>query len=385
MKNKKLRIAFDASPLLVNKTGVGYYIERLVANLAQKYPKDIELVGFYYNFIGKRKVAGFPTAPNIHYRPIRLMPGKIIYQLRRWGIEVPVELFIKEKVDFILFPNFLGYPSWRHTPSAPVIHDLTYLDLPQYVAAKNGSDLRRFVPKEIDRSSFVVTVSNFSRDGLVKNYGVDPQDVVVTYIPPQEFKPYSQKECESALKDAGITKPYILFVGTIEPRKNIPSLIDAYQGLPNNIRDKYSLVIAGRIGWNCDKEIERLKLAQNQGLDVHHLGYVDDKTKAVLYQKATIFAHASEYEGFCMPLTEAMSHGVPCCLSDIPVFHEVAGDAALYFNHKNIASITSCLQKALEPNKLKSMGQASSKRAGQFNWDDVSQKLLNAIKQAVSS
>jgi len=100
MKTKPIRIAFDASPLLVNKTGIAYYIERVVSQLAEKYPDEIELVGFYYNFLGKRKSTNFPTAPNISYHEVKYIPSKIIYQLRRWNIEFPLEMLIYKRVDF---------------------------------------------------------------------------------------------------------------------------------------------------------------------------------------------------------------------------------------------------------------------------------------------
>lgn len=384
MSHKKIRIAFDASPLLINKTGVGYYVDRMAASLAKNYADQVELVGFYYNFLGKRKVVGFPQAPNIRYRPVRFIPSKVVYQLRRWGIEVPVELFVKERVDFILFPNFLDYPSLRHTPTAPVIHDLTFVDLPQYVASKNGSDLRRFVPRAVNRSKFTIVVSEFTKDRMVDHYGIDPNKVVVTHVPPEPVRNYTEQECEATLKELGVTKPYIMFLGTVEPRKNIPALIDAYAALPKKLRDTYALVLVGRIGWNCDKEIARIKQAKADGLDVLHLGYVDERARATLYKKATIFSHASSYEGFGMPELEAMSYGIPCCVSGIPVHREICGDAALYYDQTNVAAITKALQQALEPTTRKRLSKASLARNNQYSWDKVAKTLFTAIKRAVS-
>ncbi|HET8669644.1 MAG TPA: glycosyltransferase family 1 protein [Candidatus Saccharimonadales bacterium] len=377
---RPLKIIFDASPLLVNKTGVAYYTERLITHLAKEYPQDIELVGFYYNFLGRRSVSHFPKAPNIRYRPVRLLPSKVLYQLRRWGIEIPLEVLTKEKGDFVLFPNFLGWPSLFHAPAAPVIHDLTYVDLPQYVSAKNGSDLRQFVPKQLKRSCFAVTVSNFSREGIIKNYGLEADDVIVTHIPPETPHFKKQDDLRTLLRSQGIDKPYILFIGTIEPRKNIPRLIDAYARLPETTRQKYSLVIVGRIGWNCDKEVERLKDAREQELDVRHVGYVDDKTKEALFQGATLFVHASEYEGFGMPVLEAMSYGVPCCISDIPVFREVIEDAAVYFDCREIGSIANSLEKTLRSNALlKKLHGKSLEQAAKFNWEEAAAALYDRI------
>src|SRR6266542_2739267 len=210
MMKKPLKIIFDASPLLVNKTGVAYYIERLITQLAAQYPDDIELVGFYYNFLGRRSTAGLPLAPNLRYRPVRFLPSKLVYQLRRFGLQIPLEVLAKERADFVLFGNFLGYPMLRKTPSAPVIHDLTFLDLPQYVSAKNQKDLARFVPQQIKRSSFVITVSNFSKQRIEEAYQVPAERILVTHIPPEQPTIYSQSEINRTLKAAGVTQPFLL-------------------------------------------------------------------------------------------------------------------------------------------------------------------------------
>jgi glycosyltransferase involved in cell wall biosynthesis len=382
---KPLKIAFDASPLLVNKTGVAYYIERLVTELARKYPEQVELVGFYYNFLGRKSAEHMPAMPNVHYRPVKFIPSKIVYQLRRWNIEIPVEVYLKEKVDFILYGNFLGYPSLRHTASAPVVHDLTYLDLPEYVAAKNRSDLERFVPKEIKRSRFVVTVSDFSKQKIAATYGVAADDVLVTPIPPIPPTLHSEAERAKKLSELGIDKPFVLFVSTIEPRKNVISLIDAYEALPEKRKQDAMLVIVGRMGWNCEAEAVRLQKAKDDGLNVLHVGYVDDETKSILFESATIFSSASYYEGFGMPVLEAMSYSRPCAVSDIQVFHEVAGDAGAYFDPHNIPSITNTLEMLLgDANKRQTLAKQGKARADSFRWDDVATSLFEKINKSIT-
>lgn len=383
MKNKKpLKIAFDASPLLVNKTGIAYYIERLISQLANQYPDEIELVGFYYNFLGRRSSDHFPAAKNIRYRPVRFIPSKVVYQLRRFGIEIPLELLTKERSDFVLFGNFLGYPSIFKTSAVPVVHDLTYLDLPDYVAAKNRSDLSRFVPQQIHRSRFVVTVSDFSKQKIHDIYGVPTNDILVTPIPPE--KPYivSEQTRIKSLQNLGITKPFILFVSTIEPRKNVLALIDAYLNLSTELQEKYTLVITGRAGWNCEKEISHLKEVQEQGKNVIYAGYVTDEEKAALYQSATIYSSPSHYEGFGMTILEAMSYGRPCVLSNISVFKEVAGEAAVYFDQTDIADISAKLTSTLNnPGQLAALSKEGLQQAASFKWEDVAASLYTTIRQ----
>lgn len=382
---KPIKIVFDASPLLVNKTGVAYYIERTISQLAARYPNDVELVGFYYNFLGRRSANHFPQAKNIRYRPVRFIPSKVIYQLRRFGIEIPLEVLTKERADFALFGNFLGYPSLYKTPAAPVVHDLTYLDIPEYVAAKNRSDLTRFIPQQIKRSKFVVTVSAFSKKKIEQYYRLGPDKVLVTPIPPPQAMWLNKAVVSDQLAQLNITKPFILFLSTIEPRKNLVNLIDAYAKLPAKLRTQYSLVIAGRTGWNCDAEITALSQAKANGLDIIHVGYISDDAKAVLYQSATLYVNSSSYEGFGMPILEAMSYGCPCALSDIEVFHEVAGHSARYFNHQSAQSISQTLQVILTDAKLqKELHTAGERQVKRFDWAEVADSIYKKITQTLA-
>lgn len=381
---KKIKIVFDASPMLVNRTGVGYYTERLIRELARAYP-HIQLIGFYYNFLGKRSASHFPQAPNIIYKGIHFLPSKVTYQLRRWHIEFPVELLSGTKADFILYPNFLGYPSIFRTPAAPVIHDLTYKDLPEYVAAKNQKDLERLVPKEIKRSDFLITVSQFSKENIVATYHIDPSDIMVTTIPPVKPVMHDVQTSTNTLKTLGINQKFILTLGTIEPRKNIIKLLSAYTQLPQSIRDEYALVVAGRIGWNCEAEVAELAKVTRKGYKVHHLGYVSDADREVLYQSASLFVTASHYEGFGMPILEAMNYGTPCAVSDIPVFHEVGGDNAIYFNQDKPSVIAGRLESILSSQELlDEYGERAKIQAAKFSWDDVAKRIFEKIVQTIS-
>ncbi|HSX35143.1 MAG TPA: glycosyltransferase family 1 protein [Candidatus Saccharimonadales bacterium] len=381
---RKIKIVFDATPMVVNKTGVAYYIERLAVQLATQYPDEVKLVGFYYNFLGRRDASHLPRRANLSYTGASIIPSKIVFQLRRWGIEVPIEFLAMQKADFILYGNFLSHPSLFHTPSAPVIHDLTYLDLPAYVSPKLRRDLERFVPKAIQRSRFVVTVSEFSKQRIMSHYRVPAEDILVTLIPPVPPVRLSAERCRAILKENGITKPYILFVGTIEPRKNIIGLVEGYLQLPKKVRDEYQLVLAGRVERFASAEEARLHDALNQGQNVTHLGYISDEVKDALYQSAAMFAHASEYEGFGMPVLEAMSHGVPCALSDIPVFREVAGNSAVYFDYRKPEAIARAMQKILEsPGRHAELSKLAKQRAGSFSWQKVATDLYETIRSSL--
>jgi glycosyltransferase involved in cell wall biosynthesis len=381
MKTAKLHILFDANSLLGNRTGIGHYTARLIRHIAEQYP-NVELTGYYYNFLGRKQPPTTPAAPNITYRPILLLPGPFVNLLRRLRIEVPIELLAFKRADFVLYPNFLSHPSLFHAPNAPVIHDLTYLDYPASGSDKNIRDLQMFVPRVIARASFIVTVSEFSKRRIEEAYDVPAESIITTFIPPNEVLRVGGRRQAELLEAKGITKPYIFFLGTMEPRKNVSSLLEAYTMLPEALRQTYSLVLAGKIDWKYQETLTRLEGLQKDGYDIHYLGYVDDDTQAALYQGARLFVLPSLYEGFGMQIAEALSYGVPCALSDIPVFHEVGGDSVSYFDHTNPRAIAKSLQENLEsprPKAAKLQKQLSSYPT----WPSITAKLIERIQQVM--
>jgi glycosyltransferase involved in cell wall biosynthesis len=287
MSAKRTRILFDAHPLLGQKTGVGYYTESLVRALAAKHPDDLELVGYYHNFLYRKRTPDLPAAPNIHYRRIAFMPGQIVNLLRRYHIVLPVELLTLTKADFIFYPNFLGLSSVFKTPSANVIHDLTFIDLPDYVAKKNLSDLLRFIPDNIKRSRFIVTVSDFGKNRIHEEFHISKEDILVTPIPPEEPRKFSAAAAQQTLKKLGVRGKYILTLGTVEPRKNLINMLDAYLSLPDRVQQEYAFVSAGKIGWNCEAEVARLAELQEAGKNIIRVGYVSEAERSVLYHNAT--------------------------------------------------------------------------------------------------
>lgn len=378
MSARPVTILFDANPLLGSKAGVGYYTAGLIDALSKKYATDVKLVG-YYSSLRRNRHSELPTSPNLSYKRI-LVPRKVINLLRRLRINPPIELLTLTRADFILFPDFLGLNSLFNTPSAPVIHDLTFVDLPEYVSRKNRQDLLTFVPKRIRKSKFVITVSEFSKQRIQEAFGVPSDQVIVTPIPPEIPQTQARQSQQRLLKELGIPGKFILTLGTIEPRKNIPNMIDAYLQLPQKVQQEYTFVITGRIGWNCDREVALLEQMKREGKNILHAGYVDEATRAALFHEATLFTWASHYEGFGIPILEAMSCGIPCAVSDIPVFREVAKDTALYFNQNNPAAIATAWQKLLSDHALRErLGKAGKRHASSYRWDTVAESLYKRI------
>jgi glycosyltransferase involved in cell wall biosynthesis len=381
MKKTKLHILFDANPLQGNRTGIGHYTARLIQNIAEQYP-DIHLTGYYYNFLGRKLPPISPAASNITYRPILLLPGPLVNILRRkLHVELPIELLTFTRADFVLYPNFLGHPSLFRSPSAPVIHDLTFRDHPTSGSDKNIRDLQKFVPKVIKRSSFIITVSEFSKHRIAEEYNIPEESIVTTFIPPTEVLRIDKKKQVQILQNKGIIKPYVFFLGTMEPRKNISALLEAYTYLPIKLRKAYSLVLAGKIDWKYQETLAKIQQLQADGSDIHYLGYVDDDMQASLYQGAALFVLPSLYEGFGMQIAEALSYGLACAVSDIPVFHEVGGSAVSYFDHRNPHDIAGVMERSLAANT--SRAQLQRHLSTYPTWADIVTRLVGRIHKAL--
>jgi glycosyltransferase involved in cell wall biosynthesis len=376
-----LRIGFDATWLVqAHKSGVGYYLQNLITTLAAAHPDDLILTGHYY--AGSRTSETLLQAPNLNYQVSRLLPLKLVNMLRRVHIEVPFELLLKKRSDFLLFPAYTSYPSLFRTPSTVVIYDLAFRDMPETLSPRNQQDLVRNVPHSLARARFITTISNWTKQRLMDTYHLT-KPMVVTYIPPLPPKPVP--DAAATVRALNITKPFILFVGTLEPRKNILGLLSAYEMLPAELRISYSLVLAGGEGWQDDAIKQKLHQLAQEGFDIIPTGYVSDEQKEALYDRATVLALVSFYEGFGMTLLEAMTHGTAVLASDIPVFHEVCGAGAAYVDPNNQVAITDSLSLLLRSSadreKLIAAGKQNLER---FSWDSVVHAVYDQIKQTLA-
>lgn len=382
---KTIKILFDAGPLVNGKiSGVGKYTQGLVSELAKSYPESLELVGHYFDFMGKKDLSALPKAQNIRYRKTVVLPGKIFNMLRRLGFWIPFELLTKERGDFHLFPGFVGWPSLFKTASAPVIHDVTYIDFPQYVSPVARNDLQKLVRPTIKRSAFVLTISESSKAGIAKEYGDLDKPILVEHIPPVGLLKISDSEAKDAIRELGINESFILFLGNIEPRKNLVGLLNAYSLLPDTTREQYGLVLAGGSGWQDEEILEKIKSLRALGSKIYQTGYVSDEQRSALYMKATVFVLPSHYEGFGMPLLEAMTYQTPVLASNITALKEVAEDSALYCDPNSSEDIANKLKQLLDDKTLqKQLISKGNERLKDFSWEKVTKDLYEQIVKAV--
>ncbi|MGH7218323.1 MAG: glycosyltransferase family 4 protein [Candidatus Microsaccharimonas sp.] len=372
-----MKIRLDLSPLASqHRSGVAQYTRLLSEALAST--DGTSLYGHYFDFLNRQpkpELSIQPKKTNVN----KLVPLRFYAKSQSYNIAPPFDLFLP-KVDLTIFPNFATWPAINSKHTATVIHDLTYLYFPEVVEEKNLAHLRRVVPGSIKKADFIITVSKSVKAELIKEFGLAPEKCVVTPIPSDEsFFTIASKEQISAVKEKYKISPdkkYLYFIGNLEPRKNLKTLIEAYRLLPKEAKDEYSLILAGGKGWKTEETQQALDEAIKAGEDIKHLGFIDQKDSPVLYQGASLFVMPSLYEGFGMPVLEAMASGTPVVASDIPVLREVGSTYASYANPHSPESFKDAILEALtKPTPKRSDLQ---KNVTRYSWEDNVNKIIKA-------
>lgn len=319
---------------------------------------------------------------NLSLHSIKFVPHKLYNKLSSFGAMPPCDITLPE-ADLTIFPNYIAWPTVKSKLTATVIHDLTFLYYPEH--AEGGSlrnlkedhatYLRRVVKHAVKRSDFIITVSESVKVEISEAFNLHPDRIFVT--PNTPAVEYFQPRTSDAFKKFAIpTEKYLLHIGTLQPRKNPLGVVEAYLQLPEAIRKEYSLVLAGGWGWKSDDIKEAVQEAQRKGENIITTGYYDFADVNALYQQAAACIMFSHYEGFGMQALEAMASNTPVIASNIPVFREIAGDAALYTRANDPADlsekITSLLGNPALQDKLVRKGQKNLER---FSWERTTESL----------
>ena len=377
-----MRVFVEGGCLLRERSGVGQYTKALIEALLPLRPADrFTIFGFF--FAGKRFAPPIPPRENLDYRLIRYFPGKGYSFLFRKLAAPPVDLLLGARPDLCFFPNFVRFPLALREPSVIVIYDLSFLLHGRYVAPRNREYLKEFVPRSIRKAERIVTISENSRREIVENYRVAPERVAIVppAVDPGHFRRRPEEEVREVLARHGITKPYILFTSTIEPRKNILGLLEAYAALPRELRSSHGLVLVGGKGW-LDEEIHR-RLGELSHLDVRLTGYVGDRDLPALYSGASVFVYPSFYEGFGMPPLEAMACGVPVVTSRNSSLPEVVGDAGILVDPGDPSAIAQAIQEVLcSPARAADLSRRGLERSRAFRWDESARRLATVFEEA---
>lgn len=330
----------------------------------------------------------FGKSQNFSYRYQRFFPFKIFYKLYKWGINVPLELFFPPKADepaydLYFFPNFVIYPH-LDGKNVVVVPDLSFEKVPQYADRENVEFLRKFVPSSAASADQIVTISNYTKEELIKTYGLPERKIIVAYpgVDQEIFYPRSTKEKEGIKKKYGIKKPFILFLGTLEPRKNIPAVIGAFAGLKN--RKNYNLVLAGKRGWMYGEIFQAIRQLGIEE-DVIFTGYVPDHDRPILMSAAEVFVFPSFFEGFGMPVIEAQACGTPVVTSNTTSLPEAAGEGAVLVDPQSTKELGAAIKDILNsPRIRKTLVEKGLVNAKKFRWEESAKKVIGIFNQILS-
>ncbi len=289
----------------------------------------------------------------------------------RWLPAVETEL----RGDAILYPYWPSPP--RRRPGAPpaaiFVYDLAFRLRPAEVPWQQRIYLGSILRPALEQAAAVMVISEKTRQDLLDCFPIPGLDAKTSVVP----LGFDTTQAAGPLPE-GLQPGFILAVGTIEPRKNYPRLLAAYRALRSRI-DAPPLVIAGRPGWAFGDTLERIRTEPG----VRYLGHVDDATLAALYESAAVLAFPSLYEGFGLPLLEAMARGLPGVVGNVGAMPELAGDAAVLVDPEDVESIAAGLERVLGDAALRARLSAEGrKRAAGFSWErsaDLTREVLRKI------
>lgn len=369
------------------KTGVGYYEQVLIGQLNDVIEdNDHELC------LGAFKDSELTDSDNEIV--VSKYSSRVLRKLLAYKIGIKPEKVWTQNFDAYIFPDYFLLPSRKKT--AVTIHDLTFLDKPEYMADTRNrivdffypgitTVLRRIVPYSISKADVVIAISETMREKLINKYSIDPSKVIAQGIPPS--KEFTSRKIT---KPQGLeipTKNFIYYQATLEPRKNHMVLLRAYRLLPEDVRKSTSLVLAGKLGWKYEETLNLIKKLQLSGENIVHLNYVDELERLYLYQHALFYIQPSHDEGFGMPLLEAMACHTPVLCSDIEIFHEVCEDASLYFDKDSPDSIAEIILKALENENTRNNLVKKGTQRVEFYKSDLSgiKKILTKLGVTIAS
>ena len=373
-----MRLGIDFTSASRERAGIGRYARELIRALSR-----IDQTNSYVLFVPRdahAELLQFAWPSNFKIVRAPLTERYLAALWHRARVPLPIETFIGA-VDVFYSPDFLLPPSFARRKLVTV-HDLSYVRVPECFPAPLLNYLNRAVPRSVARADMILADAASTQRDLIDVYRVPPEKIRVLYsgVDPR-FHPNVSVESRARVRELTHGKPYLLSVSTIQPRKNYVRLIEAFAKITSDklpITD-LQLVISGAKGWMFEavfQAVERLNLRDR----VLFPDFVSDDDLPALYAGATLFVYPSLYEGFGLPVAEAMACGAPVVSSNASSLPEVGGDAVLYFDPRNVDAIAETIRRALSDeslqNYLRARGIAQAKK---FSWDQAARELLQYL------
>jgi glycosyltransferase involved in cell wall biosynthesis len=374
-----MRIALDGVPLAEPKTGIGHYTFELARGLAALAPEyDFELVA-HVPIQTTVEGAFEDTLP----ANLRAVHARVNSLTRRWWT-IGLPLYVQQNGITLFHGTNYKIPLWNRCRTIVTIHDLSLLLHSHTHEAELVRRARRRLPATARMASKIITDSESVKREICEHLNIKPEKIAVVPLAPRRaFRPVAAEQCVEARRRLGVEDQFLLFVGTVEPRKNLLTLVRAFGELMRHTNLRTQLVIAGQKGWLTE---ELFALIEQSGLGPRILftGYISDEDLAALYSSCRVCVYPSLYEGFGLPPLEAMSCGAPVITSRIPVIMETVGEAARLVEPTGVSELAASIADICgsEEERLR-LSTAGSARAAQFTWERTARLTLDVYREVL--
>jgi glycosyltransferase involved in cell wall biosynthesis len=371
-----LTVGVDATAAARQTAGIGRYTRQLLGALAVRGDVDFRLFYCAPNSTAARLPA-LPASTRIRALPLSDRVTNAIWHRAR--LPIPVESFLG-RLDLFHSPDFTLPPVLA--PSVVTVHDLAFLTVPECAYPTLRAYLETVVPRSARNADHIIAVSHSTRRDVINRFGIAPEKVTTVYeAAGPEFYPETAERVELSLHEIGVVRPYILTVGTLEPRKNYERLLDAYSRMLERGAHQ-DLIVAGRPGWMFQPMLDRIT---SLGIsDRVRIVQPDDALLRALYSGADAFVYPSLYEGFGIPVLEALACGAPVACSNTSSLPEVLGDAGLGFDPRSVEEIEHAVLRLLGDIDLQmSLRLRGPQRASIFSWQRAAEETAAVYRETV--
>lgn len=369
-----MKIAFDGQPLLnANKTGIAYYEDGLVKGMMKYYPEN-EYQLDVFTFRGREeKLQYLEEYGNIGRNECAYFPGSL-FRMISMLFPIPYSLFFRKKRDITHFCNYV-IPFGVRGKKVVTVHDLAFREYPETIRKRTLMMLKSSLKRSIRRADAILVVSEFTKKELLKYYNVPEEKIHIVScgIDTDKFYPIEDKKQIDKVKEKyGISEEYFLYLGTLEPRKNIEGILESYSILKDRMKEPIpKMVIAGGKGWMFDSifaKVQEMDISE----DVIFTGYVDEQDKVELLNGAIAFCFPSLYEGFGMPPMEAMACGTAVITSNGSSLSEVTGEAAVQVEPTDYQQLSEAMEQVWKDEEYRiKLQQKGFEQVKKYSWKNA--------------